>query len=69
MIWKKKNFKRKKCKNNKRFVASSYNVEILNSFNPDLQLQDTESAIESRLIEILSELRGFKFVRTLVFRI
>ena len=25
--------------------ASTYNVEILNSFNPDLQPKDTESAI------------------------
>ena len=25
--------------------ASSYNVKILNSFNPELQLKDTESAI------------------------
>ena len=30
--------------------ASSYNVEILNSFNPELQLKDTESAIKSKLI-------------------
>ena len=25
--------------------ASTYNVEILNSFNPKIQLKDTESAI------------------------
>ena len=29
--------------------ASSYNVEILNSFNPGLQLKDAESAIENKL--------------------
>ena len=29
--------------------ASSYNVEILNSFNPELQLKDTESAIKNKL--------------------
>ena len=28
--------------------ASSYNVEILNSFNPELQLKDTESAIKNK---------------------
>ena len=27
--------------------ASSYNVEILNSLNPELQLKDTESVIRS----------------------
>ena len=37
-----------------------------NSFNPEPQLKDTESAIESKLTELLSELRGFKFVTTLV---
>ena len=46
--------------------ASTYNAEILNSFNPELQLKDTESAIENKLKKILSELRGFKFVTTLV---
>ena len=46
--------------------ASTYNVEILNSFNPELQLKDTESAIKSKLIELLTQLKGFKFVTTLV---
>ena len=46
--------------------ANIYNVEILNSFNPELQLKDTESAIKSKLIELLSELNGFRFVTTLV---
>ena len=31
--------------------TSTYNVEILNSFYPKLQLKDTESAIKSKLIE------------------
>ena len=39
--------------------ASTYKVEILNSFNPELQLKDTELAIKSKL-------KGFKFVATLV---
>ena len=30
--------------------ASSYNVDILNSSNLELQLKDTESAIKSKLI-------------------
>ena len=41
--------------------ASTCNIEILNSFDPELQLKDTESAIESKL----TELRGFRFVTTL----
>ena len=46
--------------------ASSYNVEILNSFIPELQLKDIESAIKSKLIELLTQFKGFKFVTTLV---
>ena len=46
--------------------TSTYNVEILNSFNPELQLKDTESRIKSKLLELLSKLRGFRFVTTLV---
>ena len=46
--------------------ASSCNIEILNSFNLELQLKDTESAIKSKLIELLTQLKGFKFVTTLV---
>ena len=41
--------------------ASTYNVGILNSFNPDLQ-----STIKYKLKKLLSELRGFKFVAILV---
>ena len=39
--------------------ASAYNNEILNFCNPELQLKDTESAIKSKVIELLSELKGF----------
>ena len=46
--------------------ASAYNIEILNSFNPELHLKDTESASKSNLIELLTQLKGFKFVTTLV---
>ena len=46
--------------------ASSYNVEILNFVNPELQLDDTKSAIINKLLELLSELKDFKFVTRLV---
>ena len=46
--------------------ASTYNVEIFNSFNPETQLKDIESEIKSKLAELLTRLRGFKFVTTLV---
>ena len=45
--------------------AASY-VTILNSFNLELQLKDIESAIKSKLIDLLTQLKGFKFVTTLV---
>ena len=37
---------------------------ILNSFNPALQLNGTESAIKNELINSLTKLKGFKFVTT-----
>ena len=42
--------------------ANSYNVEILYSFNPELQLKDIKTTIENKLKKLLAELRGFKFV-------
>ena len=44
---------------------STYSVQILNYFNPELQLKDTQSAIKNKLLYLLSKLRGFKFVKTL----
>ena len=41
-------------------MASFFNVEILNSFNPELQLKDTEPAIKDKFKKL------FKFVTTLV---
>ena len=41
-------------------------MEIWNSFNPELNLKDIESAIKIKLIESLTQLKGFKFVTTLV---
>ena len=46
--------------------ASTYNVAILNSFNPELQLKDIGSAIKCKLIHLLAHLKGFKFVTTLI---
>ena len=51
--------------------ASVYSVEIYNSLDLELQLKDTKSAIRNKLIDLLTdflltELKGFKFVRTLV---
>ena len=46
--------------------ASSHNAEIFNSFNLELQLKDIESTIKNKLIDLLSELKGFKFMATLV---
>ena len=46
--------------------VSSYNVEILNSFNLDVQLKDTECAITNKLKTLLTELRRSKFMTILV---
>ena len=46
--------------------ASSYSVEILISYNPKLQLKDIESAIKRKLIELLPQLKSFKFVTAFV---
>ena len=64
-------FKRRKCENNKRAhafkgYASFYNIEILNSFNLELQIKDNESANKNKLKKLLTKIRGFKFVTTSV---
>ena len=46
--------------------AITYSVKILNGFNPELQLKDIENAIRNKLIDLLTELKGFKFMMTLV---
>ena len=48
------------------YSVKTYSIKILNSFNPELQLKDTESAIRNKLIDLLTKLRGFKFIVTLV---
>ena len=62
---------KKKAKIIKRFhayksFASTYSLEIFNSFNHELQFKDTEHAIRNNLIDLLTELKGFKFVKILV---
>ena len=42
------------------------NVKVLNSSNTKLQFKDTKSATKSNLIDIFSQLKGFKFATTLV---
>ena len=57
--------------------ASTYNVSILNSFNPELQLQNSESVIENniflwttRFIDWIERLKfEFKFGITLVLEL
>ena len=46
--------------------ASYYNVDIWNSLNPELQVKGTESAFNKNLIELLTQIKSFKFVTTLV---
>ena len=66
MIQKREYFFNKKIYHAFEGYAGSYNVEIINSFNPELQIKDTESAIKSKVIGLLTQLKGFKFVTTLV---
>ena len=49
-----------------RGYLSTCNAKFLNSFNPELQLKDTQSAVENKIINVLPEFRGFKFVTKLV---
>ena len=72
MIQKSKHFLKEKCvKITKREhvfkgFAGNYNVDILHSFNHELQLKDNEFANKTKLIELLTQLKGFKFVTTIV---
>ena len=61
-----KNVKITKREHTFKGFASTYIVEILNYSNPELQLKDTDSATKSKLVELLTQLKGFKFVTTLV---
>ena len=46
--------------------SSTYDIETLKSFNPELQLEDNESAIKNRLKNLMTKLEGFKLKKTLV---
>ena len=54
-----KNMKITKREHAFKVYASTYNIEILNSFNPELQLKDTESTIKSKQIKLLTQLKDF----------
>ena len=69
MKLKKKFVKLTKRKHAFKGFASSYNNEILNLFNPELQLKDTESEIKSKLIELLSELKRIKICDSISFNV
>ena len=45
----KKNIKITKRAHAFKGYVSSYNIQILNSFNPEIQLKHTESAIKNKL--------------------
>lgn len=60
----------KKAKITKRYHAykghaSPYNIDISSLSNSEQQLKDFESASRNKLIDLLTELRGFKFETTL----
>ena len=61
-----KNVKITKREHTFKNFSSIYNAEILNCFNSELQLSNTESAIRRKLIELLTQLKRFKFVTKLV---
>ena len=48
----------------RRFYGSTSKVEILIFFNPELQLKDAEFAIENKIMDLLTEIKGFRFVTT-----
>ena len=49
-----------------KFCENSDNVKILNSFNFELQLNDSEFVIKNKFKKTLSELRRFTLAKTLV---
>ena len=55
--FKRKNVKITKAEHTFKGFASTYNIESLNYFNPELQIKDTEYAIKNKLKKLLSQLR------------
>ena len=66
MIQESKNLLNKKQANDFKDYESFYNVKILIIFNRELQLKDTESVTKSKVTNLLTQLKGFTFVATLV---
>ena len=64
----KKNSKITKQAHALKAYASTCSAEILNSFNSEPQLKDTESTIKNKLMDLFSELKDFKCVTTLVLK-
>ena len=60
-----KNVKITKRAHNFKDYANSHNIEILYSFNPELQLKNTESVIKNKLTDLLTISESFKFVAIL----
>ena len=58
-VWLKKNAKITKRSHAYKGYPSTHSVKIFNSFNPELQLKDTEYAIRNKLKYLLTELKGF----------
>ena len=46
--------------------SSTYIVKVFKSFNPELQLKETESSIRNKLIDFLTGLKGFKLMTTFI---
>ena len=66
IYWSKKNAKNPKRSHDYKGYERSCNADILNYLNPELQLKGAASAIRNKPIDLLTELRSFKFVTTLV---
>ena len=64
-----KNSKIKKRSHAYKGYVSTDNVDILNAFNAELQLKNTEPAIKTKLKDSLSKLRGFKFMTTVIIEL
>ena len=56
-FWTKKKTKITKQSHPYKGYASSYSVEILDSFNHELQLKDTDYAIRNKVINLLTEIK------------
>ena len=51
------------------YYGSTCSNEISNYFNAEIQPKDTESTINNELVDLLAQLKGFKFVASLVLEL